>query len=470
MKIKPIKTINLTSGVILIGLILFNSIFFLSCEKYLDAKPDKSQVVPASLQDCQALLNNTSTLTGGDPVQGEISSDDYTLTFPIWNALISNNKEMYIWKQDANPTDGFSIPYQYVLVANQVLETLNKITPSEAEKAQWNAVKGSALFLRSFCFYNLAQVFAQPYDVTNATNNLGIPLRLTPSISEKSDRGNLQETYSRIIQDLREASQLLPGSAPTSKASKTTSAPVKAAAFALLARVYLVMGDYQNAFINANSSLEQYKLLMNYNVFPQNTRFPIPEYNEEVIYHAFGSGQVPLSSGRVNMELYNLYSASGDLRKKVCFQGLADGSFRYTGYYSRGSVFTGLSTNEMYLVRAECFARAGNVNNAMKDLNDLLTTRWAIDPATGKSSYINQSATDSNDALKKILNERRKELPFRGLRWSDLRRLNKESQFAVSISRTLNGQTYTLPPNDLRYTLLIPNEIINSSNLKQNPR
>jgi len=73
------------------------------------------------------------------------------------------------------------------------------------------------------------------------------------------------------------------------------------------------------------------------------------------------------------------------------------------------------------------------------------------------------------EALDTILVERRKELAFRGLRWSDLRRLNKEG-WGIMLNRNLNGVPYTLPPNSELYTLPIPPDVIQLSGIMQNPR
>jgi len=101
----------------------------------------------------------------------------------------------------------------------------------------------------------------------------------------------------------------------------------------------------------------------------------------------------------------------------------------------------------------------------MRDLNTLLQNRWRA------GVFTPVTATDADDALGKILAERRKELLFRGLRWTDLRRLNKEPRRALTLTRTVNGQVYTLLPNDVRYVYAIPSNVLSfNPDMPQNPR
>lgn len=99
-----------------------------SCQKFLDLKPDKKQVVPATLEDCQALLNSVNVLGSGFPEAIEISSDDYYVTFETWQRQVSTQREPYLWQTDAQirPAN-WNSPYNKVLVANQVIEVLDKI-------------------------------------------------------------------------------------------------------------------------------------------------------------------------------------------------------------------------------------------------------------------------------------------------------------------------------------------------------
>ncbi|RYE50331.1 MAG: RagB/SusD family nutrient uptake outer membrane protein, partial [Sphingobacteriales bacterium] len=120
-----------------------------------------------------------------------------------------------------------------------------------------------------------------------------------------------------------------------------------------------------------------------------------------------------------------------------------------------------------FLIRAECSARTGNTEEAMADLNALMEKRWV------RGKFKPFTAASPEDALTKILIERRKELIMRGVRWSDLRRLNKDPRFAKTLKRVLiNGtdtKTYTLLPGDPRYILKIPADVIALTGMEQNP-
>jgi hypothetical protein len=144
-----------------------------------------------------------------------------------------------------------------------------------------------------------------------------------------------------------------------------------------------------------------------------------------------------------------------------------DGSYTVKGSYDGvygGALFMGIATDEIYLIRAECRARNQNKEGAMEDLNTLLSKRIK------KNSFVNRNADDWQEALDLILTERRKELVFRGSRWTDIKRLNKESRYALTLKRLLNGNLYELEPGDQRFAYLIPTIVITRSGMAQNDR
>src|SRR6185312_4130302 len=139
---------------------------------------------------------------------------------------------------------------------------------------------------------------------------------------------------------------------------------------------------------------------------------PFIQFNKEVVYYqydnSFSFSSILQKNSRIDSNLVNSYS-SDDLRKTAFFIPNPDG-YLFKGSYSGSSWFTGVATDELYLTRAECAARLGNASAAMNDLNTLLVTRWR----TG--TYIPDTTLNTNDAINKILVERRKELVFRDLR------------------------------------------------------
>jgi hypothetical protein len=456
----------------IINLVLFVivALGFASCQKdFLNAKPNKALLVPETLTDFQTLLDNSSSVMNIVPYLNEVGTDDiYTSN----SGLISQSQEIqnaYVWAPKIfheRTSSDWNIPYQQVLYANIVLDGLKDFKADATTQTQFNEITGSALFMRAFAFYNVAQEFAAPYNATSANQVLGIPIRLTSDVNEISKRGTLQQTYDQIMNDLLKAVDLL----PAVQAYKTR--PTKASALAMVARVFQTMENYKMAAQYADLSLTSYNKLIDYNSLNDTDAMPfpssLPNGNDEVlfysalIYNGFISGSSTLTS--IDTLLYKSYT-SNDLRKTVFFNKMADTLILFKGSYAvNGYEFGGLSTNEVYLISAECNARNGNTSNAMAALNTLLKTRWK----TG--TFIPYTANSPDDALVQILKERRKELVYRNTRWTDLRRLNKDPRFAVTLQRSINGQIYTLPPNDKRYVLPIPDDVISASGIEQNPR
>jgi len=436
-----------------------------ACKKdFLDAKPDKSRVVPTSIEDLQAMLDNDSRMNNFYTNMGDIASDDVWTTTTLLNPLSETPRNAYIWAEDIfndNEQNDWSYPYRVVLYANIALEGIDKLTPPAYRQTDWNNVKGSALFFRAFAFEKLLQQFARPYDVSSSVNDPGIALRLTPDLNAVSVRATVKQGYDQVIADATMAATLLPNT-PQYK-----TRPSKAAAFGLLARTHLAMQQYAEAGKFADSALKYYNTLIDYNTLNATAAFPVPLFNAEVVFHSRSSGGTAFfnaSVGRIDSVLYKSYHID-DLRKKIFFKVISGNTVSYSGSYG-GSVapFVGIATDELYLIRAESKARAGNKDAAMNDLNTLLQKRWK----TG--FFVPFSASTANDALVKVLTERRKELLIRNLRWSDLRRLNKEPQFAVTITKHMNNQVYTLMPGDNRYVFPIPAQVIQATGMPQNPR
>jgi tetratricopeptide (TPR) repeat protein len=430
-----------------------------SCKKQLDAKPDKKLAIPSTLVDLQALLDHTPSTTV-EPGADEASADNYYITDASYNALpMSQSRAIYAW-EPANQFDGISsdwgVIYKKVYYCNTVLDALKDIAPTD--QLGWNNIKGQALMKRAKSFWHIAVVWSLAYDPATAANDLGIPLRLNSDFNEQSVRASVEQTYAQIISDLKASIPLLP------VIPLHPVRPSKPAAYAMLSRVYLSMRNYEQAKIYADSSLSLFPSLLDYNTLNPAAAFPFSNPNAETIFGASaGSSLLIPTRAVIDSNLYSSYAAT-DLRKTLFFKSLGNGTFSFKGsYMGTDSHFSGLASSELYLTRAECNARAGRTTEALADLNTLLVKRYK------SGSFVPVTAATSTQALAIILTERRKEMIFRFTRWMDIKRLNKEGA-NITLKRLIGGVTYSLPPNDLRYALALPEDIIALSGMPQNPR
>lgn len=449
--------------------ILINAVLLLtilqSCGKeWLEVKPDKSLIVPKSVEDYQMLIDNSNLFNNNQPIgMGEIGAGDFYLVFEVWESLFSKQeKSAYVWA----PTEGFYgteqstdwvSGYKRILNANAILDGINKVRSTSNGQHSWNNVKGSALFFRAFDYFNLAQEYCIAYDVSTASTDLGLPLRIEYDINVKVKRSNLQQTYDRIIADLLTAIDLL-GTSPTYK-----TRPSKQAVYALLARVYLAMEKYQEAGYYANLALQIQSDLLDYKTLNSRASYPFERFNTEVIFQSsFFYGTFNASRLIVNSDLYDSYS-NNDCRKDLYFIENTYGMTFRGSYSGDRNLFGGLTTGELYLIRAEVRARNNQVEFALADLNLLRGKRW-------KNNYQDLTGNNPVNTLKLVLLERQKELAFRGIRWTDLRRLNKDNRFAVTLTRRMSGTTYNLFPNDKKYVIPIDEEEIRLNGIEQNER
>ncbi|HBI88955.1 MAG TPA: hypothetical protein DDY75_13975 [Sphingobacterium sp.] len=446
-----------------------------SCQKeFLEKKPDKALLVPETLTDFQQLLDNSSQVMNFTPLLNSVSCDDVYIPDNIQVSFSPFQQRAYRWEKNiyefTNIYNGdWDRPYQQVFYSNIILEGLQSLSTSEKSSPTFNDIKGQALFARAMAFYNLSQEYCLPYGDGNEGQQLGIPIRLKSDINAKSERATLQQTYMQIISDLEQALELLP------EKTQYLTRSSKPAALGLLSRVHLAMRSYGKAGEFASKALEFNNKLLDYNTITSTGTYKMPRalsnLNPEIIFYSILSSTPIAFDNNVFIDtlLQKTYD-DNDLRKKLWFRVGADGMLSFRGNYTgNSSVFTGIATDELMLIKAECLARQDKVTDAMKELNNLLVKRWKTN-SEGNTLYVYQTAANKAGALKKILLERRKELLWRNVRWTDLRRLNQEPDFAITLRRVIAGQTITLPPNDKRYVLPIPETIIVQTGMQQNPR
>ncbi|WP_315815652.1 RagB/SusD family nutrient uptake outer membrane protein [Paraflavitalea speifideaquila] len=317
--------------------IMIAIIGLISCSKnFLEQKPNTTLYVPETLEELRELLDNEK-LINQHTYLDILSADEFYYTDTFASSLRTSERYAYSWSKqvfgEQETVADWDIPYQQVNYANQVLNKLQHITVTPLNQQLYNTVMGTALFIRSFAYFNLLQVFALPYEKNTMPNEWGIPLRMTEDVKERSKRATLQQSYEQIIQDLKTATALLPAGVMIYK--NRPSAP---AAWALLARTYLSMRFYEEAGAAADSSLRLYDSLLDFNQLDKQSESPFVSTNPEILYLSridtkvnsqlvgFASRGCFIDSG-----LLAAYS-TGDLRRSIFFKAGIGGSIPKNSY------------------------------------------------------------------------------------------------------------------------------------------
>ncbi len=447
-----------------------------SCKKqndWLNVPKDPNDNTLKTLEDFQAVLDNTGIFNATYPTIGQLGCDHYYLNDQIFNLITPMERNAYLWEADifeGRSSTEYTDGYVKIRHANIVLEGLEEINVAPNDQLEFNSIRGQALFFRSFMFFELASIFCKQYDAQTAQNDLGLSLKLTSDIYEIEQRSSVDVTYKQIVDDLIAAIPLLPAT------SKHKTRPTKAAAYALLARVYLNMGNYAKARESSDAAIASGNELLDFNdgVPSLTVEYRFPDFktgNNEVLFYSEGIGytgivpDITFGYGFVDSILYNSYEEH-DLRRKFFYEQESAAQVKFRGSYSgTGLNFCGLAINEVYVTRAECNARLDNPEAALGDLNLLLSKRYE------RGKFVAYETNNLDTLLAKILIERRKELPFSGqIRWQDLRRLNADPRFATYLTRIIRGETVVLPPNDPKYIYPIPQDEVDRTGITQNER
>jgi tetratricopeptide (TPR) repeat protein len=441
---------------------------FVSCRKYVENVPVQGQRVLVYTQDYRLLINSQTSaeIGSGNPailgcddidlkdpnIQDQISTDNSNLAMYTWD------KPFYLEKVDDFDWNGmYKAMYTYNTVITGVLDSKSG---SPAEK---NEIYAEALVQRAFTYFTLVNSYAKQYDAATATTDLGVPLLLEAKLFVPLPRATVAEVYTQILKDLDTAIPLI------SVTQQTSVIPSRAAAYALLAKVHLNMRNFEAARQAAEKSLAITSELYDYNksVDPLNQPFPTLLENKQILLRKIP--RTTYSAPQLSDDLLNLLGTK-DLRY-VLFTKTGDNFypvFDGRGYWAGGGsdpACVGLTVNETWLIRAECLARSGKHNEAVQMLNDLRKLRFT------PGDHVSLTATNDQQALQMVIDERRREFFGTGLRWFDQKRLNKEHALAKTVTRTFKNVTYTLAPNSNGYVFPFSSIIVNQNpELIQNPK
>jgi len=434
--------------------VFISCITAISCNKELDTEPSVSIDKNLALQtsdDVKALLIGayrdlgTANFYGGRifmeaDLLADVNEMDWTGTYQGLTQI--KNKTIPV---DNDFVSGIWLSgYRAINDVNNVIGALNVVNPNDS-----SSVAAEARFIRGAAYFDLVRLFAKAWNDGDPTANEGVPIVLTPTTeiteASKVKRAKVAEVYAQAISDL----QLAEANLPETNGVYAT----KAAAAAMLSRVYLQQQDYVNARDAADRAITYARsnggvLVKNYaDAFgATNTSEDIFAIQVTATAGTQGFNEFYSSSQRGDIQITNthldLYE-SGDKRANLFYE---DGGSVYTGKFEElyGNVHI-IRLAEMFLTRAECNFRLGTTVGAtpVSDIN-------RIRERAGLTPY-----TASELTLDKILMERHLELAFEGFWLHDIKRLE--------------GSVGNLPWNSPKLIFPIPQrEIRANPNLTQN--
>lgn len=434
-----------------------------SCDSYLDIVP-KGKRIPTSLSDFEAMLRAEYTIGQTPMTQSYYLLNDYYLSKQDIGSD-TYQRANYMWDETAdrvtlNNSDESAYYYLYGAISSCNLIIENVPSATDCTDEERNEVMAYAKVIRALCYFNLVNYYADTYESATANEKLGVPYITSADIDAAYTQPSIQTVYDNIIADVQDA---LNNGLPAE--GMTIIHPNRGAAYALLARIYLQMQDYDNALSYADKALAENSELYDWNTFydtyaaeienPESyTSHPTPsDYSYvENYYFRCGYGSPNYSTRLMSMPVERgARFEDGDARflSSWKLRTVNQDTYYYgtlSGYYNQG----GLTTAEAYLIKAECQARNGNLSEAMQTLDKVRKTRLRPD------KYTASTASTLAEAIEKIRRTKDNELIFSIVPFADARRFNAEGTYARTLTKEYEGKTYTLSPTSHLWTMPFP--------------
>ena len=491
------------------------------CEDFLEPN-SKSEFVPKDATSLNELLLGEAYQRNdkdGLSVFMCLLDDDIEATpYQEPNAGFDENKYLasFSWQPDMfkmmeNANSGhiniYESYYKLILGVNAVIDYIPIVDDTEEMK---NIVKAQAYALRGFYYFNLVNIFGQPYNYNKEA--LAVPLKLNSGIEADENalkRKTVAEVYAQVLNDLHTAEtcyEALP-LAEQWKPKFRTSLPMVQL---MLSRTYLYMENWVKAAEYAKMVMDN----KNFSLFDlNNVPYDAVEY---MYYPAYNSPETIWPYGSPNdmfgwtcegantshyenktTKMYAYFQASEGLKETFNEYDLRRNRYIITApnetygnmemAYGKIQVGTqyylpkdavnvfgrSLRLSEAYLNYAEAEANLDGegFDNAIETLNTLREKRF--DPEDIEYLGEDIEITSKEELITFIKEERRRELCFEGHRWFDLRRWGmpeiKHTWYTSNGRDGYDTFEYTLNEKDLMYTIPIPDEAIQENNrLEQN--
>ena len=455
------------------------------CQGFLTEEPIMQQSSELSLSDYDGIKN--ATFGAYAPLA---SVNWYGASFVLDAEMRSGNGY-----RDVNKNSGrYTVPYDlnYTTTSTPalwgtayfVISSVNNVLDNLAGKAGSNGItqqdvdnlQAELLFLRALAHFDLVRTYAKQYTIDKTAP--GVPYVFKTDAAAKPSRDNVETVYNNIVKDLTDAEKLIAADYTREGVADPKSVVSKVAIQALLSRVYLYMGKWQDAADYATVVINTPGLSI-WTADKFASSFKADAHTDgEVIFEVYGlksntyDGYWDAITWMTNPDGYSDCAASndlidlyedGDVRGDMFInnEDKAPNTFWTTKYSGKDkgtpdvTNVVVLRLSEMYLNRAEAIVRGATVAGvtAVADINAVRTNRGATVIASA----------GMNDVMK----ERRLEFAWEGHYWYDLARtggtVTRVHYSGAEVNRNIpaDSKYWVLPINKRELDVnpnLVPNE------------
>lgn len=378
----------------------------------------------------------------------DFSSDDIVCAYKTEDDLINSFRYRDRTAEKSNINYFWEISYKIIYGANVAIS----MADLKGSDPLTDQLKGESYFLRAYATHNLLRFFALPYNTANRQKP-GVILREDKSDNKPKARATLEQSYRYIISSLKMADALMSDEMPPERAADNHKYACRQAVWALLSRVYLYKNEPDSCILYAGRVIDSDRFaLESAESYP--SFFPNAKSSSESIWLIPFNPVDDQLEGSVASMIYNGNNCWGEegatpsLMKDMGFgTSMTDIDQRWKYiltaepavkngvrlyYISKFSGQNGSPTlsspvflrlAEVYLNRAEAFAKTGDVPAAVDDINIIRENRFIAPDGEDIDHYLYDAGSIGEDAiLEVVLRERRIELAFEGHRIFDLLR------------------------------------------------
>jgi len=439
--------------------------FLSGCAKFTDITP-KGQNLLNRASDLDLLMNVNFSGSAYDHLrQTLLINDNYLLAENVPNVISgvqSINKILLTYDQTGDRAGLTATDSRYEGLYATISKVAN-IVITMGDQASGDVqlikqLKAEAYILRAFLHYRLVNIYAKAYDPATAATDGGIPYVNDIVFDKVNDKKTVKEVYDNLLADLDAG--ISSGALPNQP--KNSMRIGKGFAYGVKAQVLLSMRNYPaaleaaNEALKYNSTLEDHRPLLAINPISARLLNRVGISAADNVFYAFSNNFDP-SILTASPEVLTNYEAGNIIKDRTetynyfygqLYVGLTNSPAWLAINYQGNSA--GMTTSDLILMKAECLIRTNKINEGMDEVNRIRIRR--IDPA----NYVALSATTEEQAMGYLQKTSRIEFIFTIRNFINIKRWNREGKYQQTITRTVNGKTYTLAPDSKLYVFPFP--------------